>query len=1215
MKKDVSAQTKQNRLPLQIFCGAFLTALLVAPVARGSNIRMPRFERLEKLTVGPDNHFQVAVSPTEDKIFFTRSTNLASRLFWRGLQGYQALGQVSAFEDAVYDSKDPSLSPDASQIAFTSFKDQARGDVCVKKVADAAGAPALCAQETIASEQPFWLGASKIGYIRRPAGAPRAQLVEFDLATKQKRILFEDQILSADADPAQNWIVYSSFVDAEPQKSSRSPAIRGVLKAFALSNQSTQVLGVALPGLSGFPKFDPSGEHIYFAQFSNDTNADSIIDGNDNGVLFRIRSSQLRNAGGPLIPEQLTTAEQNCNFPAPGRNFLYMTCAFEGALDVYRLPRTGLIPADWKESHLLDAYRTSRSIAERTLITQTLRYRFPAYQKIESLEKLLSQHILTEEYQSAQYYLEQVEQLAPAVQREGFKILNHLLEVLHYRSVEKLDQVSPEFLQLLRSKKSFFSRTGKAYTQFANVALAFVDLSSRQPKLAKMKFDKIKTSELRSSFENLFYLNLAKALLDAEQINDHAWFSAVVNIAEGPAISDESKAYLATQVLLKLSQIEKNPAQRMTAIDKLLKNVGSQGVFDVVLRSQLQLLHLAQSSTEKDEDKYFGEFNKILAQTGKNYYLRRAVSTQGVLTLAEFNKTRVMGYVDSNWLSASSINDTEYIKARDQYVSVVLDKSYSLWSEKKIKPASQVFYSAVRLTDDQEAHLGFVSTLLEQGERKLLDERYESLKKAGLSPANLDFAKAVILLSEDAQRREAADVSKLESAEAMLSSLANDGFRPVGKHSLLGFIHHQKLLRKSEGFQFDTELIQAAHHQYLIALDLARTSNRMSARILQNLAMLHFQTGNAGLASGYFAARERLGFESPQHKLVFLGFYSKALYRNGEFKGAAERSEQALALARTMKKDTAEVVVWLERHAFYLSQASSFKEAAAAYAQLLKLSPAENENRVKMLLMAGWSFWKSGERKKAADFFDQTIALSGKIKPRAGKKAPGQVIGFQPDRYKLIAYGFLAQLSQSPAARMALRAERMKILDRLEGQLDEFGLSRENWSRFVLKDCALQEADRMQSAGEARVEQCLSQARAFVDDGILPADEMILETLRVSWRLMLGNTQKNKAVAQSARQTYFELSRRALSGLDALAGASRPMANRWLKLRADTLAARHLLLAKGQGDYMSQSDAENELTRLSASERIELLSAEERELLTQHLTQTKQWIAQQEQRS
>lgn len=1191
----------------------FLMVVVAAPYAQANaeKIRMPQLERLEKLTVGPDNHFQVAVSPNEDKIFFTRSTNLASRLYWRGLQGYQALGQVNAFEDAVYDTKDPSLSPDATQIAFTSFEQQARGDVCVKSVQVGTGSAALCAGETVASEQPFWLSSTKIGYIRRPTGAPRAQLVSFDLSSKEKAILFEDQILSADAHPSQGLVVYSSF--AEGKKGTGSS--RSVLKVFSLNNRSTRTVGIALPGLSGFPKFDVTGGFVYFAQFSNDTNADSVIDGNDNGIIFRIRSSQLSDSTSSTMPEQLTTAEQNCNFPAPGRSSLYVTCAFEGALDVYRLPKTGLVPASWQESHLLDAYRTSRAIAERTLITNTLRYRYPNYQKFESIEQLMSHHILTGEYQAAQYYLEQVEQLAPAAQREGFAVLKNLLEVLQYRSVEKLDQVSPEFLQLLGSKRAFFERVSSSYKQFSRVALAFVDLSSRQPKMAQRKFEQIQVTEFRSSLEYLFYLNLAKALLDAEQINHLTWFDAIVRVSESPVMSEESKAYLASQLLSKLSELEKRADAREKMVESLLKNVRAESVLDVVLRSQILLLQLAQASTEKDEDALFGQFNKILSKTGKRYFLRRVVSIQGVLTLAEFNKTRVMSYVDSNWLSAASIHDTEYIKARDQYVSVVLDKSYSLWSEKKLKPSSQVFYSAVRLTDDQEAHLGFVSTLLAQNDRKLLDERYVSLKKAGLNAANLEFARAAILLADDASREKKDDISFLEQAETILTSLTDDGTRPAGKHSLLGFIYHQKVIRKSEGFQFDTELIQRAHHQYLVALDLARSSNRMSARILQNLALLHSQTGNYGLATGYFRAREKLGFETSEQQLGFLSLYAKSLYRNGEFIAAAERSGVALQLARELKKGAAELLVWTERNAFYLSQASSFKKAAEAYEQVLKMSTAEDENKVKALLMTGWSYLKSGDRKRGADYFDKTITLSNKLKVRSGKKEPGQVLGFQPDRYRMIAYGFLAQLGTTPAARMPLRAERIKILDSLKNRLDEFGLSRENWSRFVLKDCVAQEADRWSSSGVLTLDACLSLAREFVDSGVQPADEMMIETLRVSWQLLASTIQRATAPNPKVNQNYFDLSRRALSGLDALAGASRPMANRWLRLRADTLAARHLLLTAGQNDYISQTDAMGELDRLLASERLELLSADEREKFSLHLERTKQMVAQLSRRS
>jgi len=1176
-----------------------------------AEVRMPRLENLEKLTVGPDNHFQVAISPSEERIYFTRSRNLATRLFWRGLKGFQALGVVEPFVKAEFDTKDPSISPDGTRIAYTSYESQARGDVCVQNISDGKGTPLACADERATSEQPFWLGNQRIAFIRRPTGSNLAQLVSFDLTTREKKVLFEDQILSAHADSASRWIVYSSV---QAQSNSENN-IERVLKVFRLSDQKSWSLKVGLPGLPGFPRFDEAAQFVYFAQFSNDTNADSRIDGNDNGLVYRIPVAQLEQSNSTLLPEQLTTAEQNCNFPAPGKTHLYMTCAFEGSLDVYRIPKTGLVPTEWTEKNLLDAYRTSRSVAERTLIINTLRHRFETYRNVDSLGKILSQHIITGEYQAALYYLDFVEAAVPVSDKEGYRVLRNLLEVLQYRARERLDQISPEFVQLLAEKRSAFENVKGRFQPLAQLSLGFVELSLRRNNESKARFSAAKLQSLQSSLEQYVYLSFATTLLEQNLIPAQAWIDSVIKVSELQVVSVETSAYLGAQLLRKVAEMHKEPAERLKFLSQLRIKIKPEGVLNDLLRSQEVLLNLALAQNEKDEDKFFAEFNKILAKVGDKYFLRRVVSIQGVLTLAEFNKTRVMAYIDSNWLSGAKVADTEYMLAREQYVSVTLDEGYTFWSQGKTKPASQVFYSSVRLTDDQESHLAFVTTLLQEGNRKLLDERYASLRSASFTSANVDFAKAVIALFDDMERKEGTDTKLLEEAEGILTNLKDDGSRPAGKHLLLGYIAHQKMLRKMKGFTFDEELSQTAHHQYMIALDLARRSSRMSGRVLLDLGMLHLQTGNHGLASGFFAAREKIGFEDDNARLSFLHHFSKALYRNGEFPRAAEVSGQGLELARKLKKEPELLNGWRERTAFYNSQAGRFSDAVALYKQLLGgLGNRVDENTLKARFMAGWSMWHAGERKRASEHFDVVLGMADKLKTRRGQGIPGDVIDFHPDRYKALAYGFLVQLGNTPAARIPLRAERMKILASWKKQLKSYALSEENWARFAFKDCSAQASDlwlaNEQADTRTQLEKCLSQVAEYAEDNDQSADEVVLETLRSTWMLASRLAEKNILLPESAQEKYFNLSRRALSTLDTLAAASRPMANRWLRLRAENLAARHVFLKSNQRDFVSRGDFEAQLGKLAVSDRIELLSAEERSAFMQQLELVKTRVAQ-----
>lgn len=1194
----------RNSAVLRLVAAPLVLTSVSANAANEPVQKMPRMENLEKLTVGPDNHFQVAIGGNEDKIFFTRSSNLATRLYWRGLKGAQALGLVQPLVKAEFDTKDPAISFDGARIAFTSFERQARGDVCVQDVAAEKEKPSqICADEKVASEQPFWLDAQTVGYIRRPIGKSNAQMVSWDLRSREKRVLFEDQIFSAHADAQGRWIVFSS-VDGNAGRSGGD--FERLLKVYWRKDQKSHPLRVSLPGLSGFPRFDDGGEFLYFAQFPNDTNSDARIDGNDNGVLFRVPAGVLADGKGVVLPEQLTTAEQNCNYPAPAREFLYMTCAFEGTLDVYRIVKTGLIPTRWNENVLLDAYRTSRSIAERTLIINTLRNRFEKYRNLDSLEKVLSQHFLTGEYQAALYYLNFVEAAASAGEKIGYAVLRNILEILQYRARERLDQISPEFVSLLNEKRKILEREKGAFKSFADLALIFVDLSQRDFTKVKTRFSKIKVAAQQSPLEQYTYFLLSRTLLAQKIVGIDDWYRAAAAVAQSAILNDEAKAYVGSVMVSKIAESHKTAAERLSRLQAVRKLAASGTLLDTLLASQESALQVAVAEGDAAEDKPFQEFNKIFAKTSDQYYLNRALAVQAVLTLAEFNKTRVMGFIAANWLAAAKISDTEYMHARDQYVGVVLDKAYGFWAKPDTKSASQVFYSSVRLTDDQEAHLGFVTTLLQENNRKLLDERYASLKSGSFTAANVDFAKAAVLLFDDLARQEKESTELLEQAEKILLGVRDDGSRPAGKHLLLGYVAHQKLLRKMKGFTFDEELSQAAHHQYMIALDLGRKSQRLTAQVLNNLGMLHLQTGNFGMASGYFAAREKLAFENPQAQMSFLWNFSKALYRNGEFPRAAEVSLQGLTLAQQNKLSEKVQQAWTERTAFHLSQADRFKEAAEHYGKLLSgIEKQGDENTLKALLMQGWSLMKTGQSKQAANSFDKVIVLADKSKPRKASGEPNDVLDFRPQRYSALAYGFLAQMSNAPSARIPLRTNRMKIMEGWEDSLGSYALSRENWSRFVLKDCTSQAADLFLSGDHSgagrQLDECLQRLAVAVEDSGETADETALETLRVTWMLSSRLAEKNISLSAKSMDTYLLLSRRALSKLDSLAGASRPMAVRWLRLSSEQSVLRSTLLSSTKPEYIKPADAEKVLQQIATSERLELLNAEERQTLAAHL--------------
>ena len=113
---------------------------------------------------------------------------------------------------------------------------------------------------------------------------------------------------------------------------------------------------------------------LFFSHYLDDTNHDNVIDANDNSVVFRASiDSLLKNDA--VFPEQLTSTDSNCSFPKAYKNQLYVTCAFEGSLDIYRLPITGVVPSQWDEKLMMSAHETARTYQERILILNSLKFR------------------------------------------------------------------------------------------------------------------------------------------------------------------------------------------------------------------------------------------------------------------------------------------------------------------------------------------------------------------------------------------------------------------------------------------------------------------------------------------------------------------------------------------------------------------------------------------------------------------------------------------------------------------------------------------------------------------------------------------------------------------------------------------------------------------------------------------------------------------------
>ena len=124
---------------------------------------------------------------------------------------------------------------------------------------------------------------------------------------------------------------------------------------------------------------------------------------------------------GAIMPEapRSSAREAVSNCPTGIRTIAGLpakaTCAIEGTLDLYELPATGTVPAQWTADQIWNTHRSSRTYADRILLLNSLRFRFPTQISESDVElRLLSNHMLAGDSAAARFYAQDLHKKAKA---------------------------------------------------------------------------------------------------------------------------------------------------------------------------------------------------------------------------------------------------------------------------------------------------------------------------------------------------------------------------------------------------------------------------------------------------------------------------------------------------------------------------------------------------------------------------------------------------------------------------------------------------------------------------------------------------------------------------------------------------------------------------------------------------------------------------------
>ena len=558
--------------------------------------------------------------------------------------------------------------------------------------------------------QPFWINEEILGYFMKIPSENKTNLVVLNTKTKKKHIILRGDIHAPSVSPDGNYLVYSER-NLNQQK----------LSIYSLANK-VKVKSVLfdLPGFSAYSFFSVEGKYLYFSHYLDDTNFDGTIDARDHSVIFRVEWSKILNKDNNiLIPEQLTSTKQNCNFPYLTNKHLFLTCAIGKTLDIYRLPKNGILPDHWKKKEIWDAFQTARSYEQRLQILTTIRSKEYG-NTTEVLEKIISDHLQLNNFISVKYYISQLQNMYKKNKNmefsNFFQIIKYYIEIkevwFHQPGLVVSDQLKKIALKNIEKIRQIpdWLNLKKIINAYVELYLGNIDEAWTSIKLVNLDGDLL-------PLEKFLAFNFYKELEKKKKFNIPTNYYPKMFNEE--SFDNKSKLFYAYSYLKSLDK-DFEDKEVITILEKEInsnridKDVKTLFVFEKLFKD------FVKTNQKKENRKIIERMKKITFKKRSNSQLISLLHIRVMFNLIKFKKYDYLGFFSSNWLNLISTNKIESNYALEQYKTTTMEEAYDLWSIDQDKVAQKLFYMSVRQTDSLQSHYEFTTLALQNNSKGYL---------------------------------------------------------------------------------------------------------------------------------------------------------------------------------------------------------------------------------------------------------------------------------------------------------------------------------------------------------------------------------------------------------------------------------------------------------------------------------------------------------------
>lgn len=1006
-----------------------------------------------RLTVGPGDHFQTAFLEGQQMIYYSASVNMAVKIMSQDL----LTGRSKPLLEEIYDSKDPVLDESGSRLAFTSYQSDARGDICVFNFIQN---QRRCVSNRATEDQSaFWVNRTTLGFLsrRQPEDPWSIRVVSLDETKPLDQTLLTGSISSPHCSPNINGSRWMVFTNSDGGFSTLYLG-KIIEDSTGFRITDSEKIEIDLPGVSSFPRFDPDGNFIYFGQYTSDTNEDSDVDANDRSSIFRIRLQDILSKT-PFFPEPITSPDQNCNYPNPTQRELFVTCGQQGAeqdstLDVYRLPLSGILPTEWDHSNLLRGIETSRTYEHRILLLETLLSRFRHYRNQETYEKLLNYLILAEQLPAAIFYSKKLEELSER-RRSFYRLMSLLLEARLASQQAEHSRDDTTFRNKLKFGRAAVEKIESHEPEFKSIVLNVLSQLLGESVRLPIVLERIRSPVL------LHFYSLQSPQDTETQIR------LFLRLAKSHILSEESQTYYAYEFLKALddpSMLKNRSLILKQARDSAPSHSPIAELTQV--QSQLTLLRSDQVDDPSNQRIYAG-IVKMLSSLEPRYFVYRAALTRSLLYCVNHKFWNYMYFFSLRGLNAASTEDSEYSYARRQFLQTGLENAYGQYSTGKRSFAGDQFSATARLTDDLEAHHGFVFSRLIERRRKEIEEMYKNFEAQGYIRENLKYVEVLLeLLDPSSPPNLKTYLNLREKMESITPGLSN----PALRYFMIGYLSQNIYLCSQEMGNEDPADLERAHQSYMVTLDLAKESERITTPTLLNLALLHQAAGDHGQALAFFEARRRFPFEDVAEEAAFTSALGRAYFFN-------HRPKDALATIEAfLKKEPERYSEFYEKAAFYAGQAGEYKDSLRFYADFFRsTSNLSLEDEWKIKMGYAYALFKSNDFVKATQAFQGVLKLKNFEYDLSTSR-----LRLPPDHYRLLAHGFLFQTLKDSNEKLAHLNEKVRILQAYQNRWSDLFVSEEDGIRSIIRTLNQRAEIQMNAEQFAAAQESLSDSLAHL---------------------------------------------------------------------------------------------------------------------------------------